>query len=204
MIKKKTNMFTLDEKQHTQQTLTLPSSFLGSAFSGCHNIGNFWDNPKGAGIVYKAAAPARCLLNQNKIHSAQTLVHSWVAQDNLKQAGWALVKYSAGPHAACDLSCYRSLSPSLSLSAQTVFSASVFPSLCLFSASCSTSSAGRYVPGYSAWGNMAKHEERWESKSELLFPTFPLWYLWHTLTNTNRQKERVSKRGLNITVIIGL
>lgn len=140
MIKKKTNMFTLDEKQHTQQTLTLPSSFLGSAFSGCHNIGNFWDNPKGAGIVYKAAAPARCLLNQNKIHSAQTLVHSWMAQDNLKQAGWALVKYSAGPHAACDLSCYRSLSPSLSLSVQTVFSASVFPSLCLFSASCGTSS----------------------------------------------------------------
>lgn len=125
-------MFTLDEKQHKQQTLTLPSSFLGSAFSGCHNIGNFWDNPKGAGIVYKAAAPARCLLNQNKIHSAQTLIHSWVAQDNLKQAGWALVKYSAGPHAACDLSCYRSLS--LSLSANCVFcicfSVSVFV-LCL-------------------------------------------------------------------------
>lgn len=125
-------MFTLDEKQHKQQTLTLPSSFLGSAFSGCHNIGNFWDNPKGTGIVYKAAAPARCLLNQNKIHSAQTLVHSWVAQDNLKQAGWALVKYSAGPHAACDLSCYRSLS--LSLSANCVFcicfSVSVFV-LCL-------------------------------------------------------------------------
>lgn len=187
MIKKKTNMFTLDEKQHTQQTLTLPSSFLGSAFSGCHNIGNFWDNPKGAGIVYKAAAPARCLLNQNKIHSAQTLVHSWVAQDNLKQAGWALVKYSAGPHAACDLSCYRSLSPSLSLSAQTVFSASVFPSLCLLVC-------------------VRKHGQTWGAvrEQERVAVSYFSWYLWHTLTNTHRQKERVSKRGLNITVIIGL
>lgn len=182
-------MFTLNEKQHKQQTLTLPSSFLGSAFSGCHNIGNFWDNPKGAGIVYKAAAPARCLLNQNKIHSAQTLVHSWVAQDNLKQAGWALVKYSAGPHAACDLSCYRSLS--LSLSQRKLCFLHLFFRLCV----CSLPLAAPQVLAVmfqvslceETWPNTRSGERARASCCFLLF----LCGICdtHSLTHTDRKRE---------------
>lgn len=75
----------------------------------------------------------------------------------------------------------------LSLSAQTVFSASVFPSLCLLVC-------------------VRKHGQTWGAvrEQERVAVSYFSWYLWHTLTNTHRQKERVSKRGLNITVIIGL
>ncbi len=130
------------------------------------------NNPKRVIIIYRAASPARWLLHQNEIHSSQTLVHSWVSEDNLKPAGWAFAKSSAELHLSLWFVLFPpppplSLCMSLIYCALFAFCLCFSVSLCLLSPSHSTSSAGCYVClRGAAWPNMRRGERERERERE--------------------------------------